>query len=334
LGANEAPPAILSIFLGKHLTNKLDELVEQVEQAGNTKMTPEEKTILKLGIGRIPEILLDNTDRNRTSPFAFTGNRFEFRAAGSSSNCAAAMIAINAAMAHQLNEFKAAVDKLIDAGVGRDEAIFRILKENILASKAIRFEGDGYSDEWKQEAARRGLTNICHVPEALMKYNDEQARKVLLGEKVFNENELASRVEVELEKYTMKVQIESRVLGDLAINHIVPTAITYQNRLLDNLRGMKEVFSEEEFNELSHDRKELIREISRRVTEIKRLVREMIEARKTANHLSSQEEKAFSYEENVRPYFEQIRDHVDHLELEVDDEIWPLPKYRELLFSK
>lgn len=334
LGANEAPPAILSIFLGKHLANKLDELVEQVEQAGDTKMTPEEKTILKLGIGRIPEILLDNTDRNRTSPFAFTGNRFEFRAAGSSSNCAAAMIVINAAMAHQLNEFKASVDKLIDAGVGRDEAIFRILKENILASKAIRFEGDGYSDEWKQEAARRGLTNICHVPEALMKYNDEQARKVLLGEKVFNENELASRVEVELEKYTMKVQIESRVLGDLAINHIVPTAITYQNRLLDNLRGMKEVFSEEEFNELSHDRKELIREISRRVTEIKRLVREMIEARKTANHLSSQEEKAFSYEENVRPYFEQIRDHVDHLELEVDDEIWPLPKYRELLFSK
>ena len=331
LGANEAPPAIISIFIGKYLTDVLKEV--EIRVGSNFDETDE--ALLKLDIHKsIPELMLDNTDRNRTSPFAFTGNRFEFRAAGSSSNCAAAMIAINAAMAHQLNEFKAAVDKLIDAGVGRDEAIFRILKENILASKAIRFEGDGYSDEWKQEAARRGLTNICHVPEALMKYNDEQARKVLLGEKVFNENELASRVEVELEKYTMKVQIESRVLGDLAINHIVPTAITYQNRLLDNLRGMKEVFSEEEFNELSHDRKELIREISRRVTEIKRLVREMIEARKTANHLSSQEEKAFSYEENVRPYFEQIRDHVDHLELEVDDEIWPLPKYRELLFSK
>lgn len=334
LGANEAPPAILSIFLGKHLSNKLDEIVEQVEQAGNTKMTPEEKTILKLGVGRIPEILLDNTDRNRTSPFAFTGNRFEFRAAGSSSNCAAAMIAINAAMAHQLNEFKASVDKLINDGMGRDEAIFRILKETIIASKDIRFEGDGYSDQWKEEAAKRGLTNICHVPEALLKYNDKQAREVLIGEKIFDETELTSRLEVELEKYTMKVQIESRVLGDLAINHIVPTAITYQNRLLDNLRGMKEVFSEEEFNELSHDRKELIKEISHRVTQIKILVREMTEARKVANHLESQEEKAFAYEEKVRPYLELIRDHIDHLEMEIDDEIWPLPKYRELLFSK
>jgi len=334
LGANEAPPAILSIFLGKHLSNKLDEIVQQVEQVGNTKMTPEEKTTLKLGVGRIPEILLDNTDRNRTSPFAFTGNRFEFRAAGSSSNCAAAMIAINAAMAHQLNEFKVSTDKLINEGLGRDEAIFHVLKETIIASRSISFEGDGYSDQWKEEAARRGLTNICHVPEAIMKYNDKQAREVLLGEKIFNENELTSRIEVELEKYTMKVQIESRVLGDLAINHIVPTAITYQNRLLDNLRGMKVIFTEEEFNELSHDRKEVIKEISHRVTEIKRLVREMTEARKVANHLESQEDKAFSYEENVRPYLELIRDHIDHLEMEIDDEIWPLPKYRELLFSK
>nr|WP_321376674.1 glutamine synthetase III [uncultured Bacteroides sp.] len=334
LGANEAPPAILSIFLGKHLSNKLDEIVEQVEQAGNTKMTPEEKTILKLGVGRIPEILLDNTDRNRTSPFAFTGNRFEFRAAGSSSNCAAAMIAINAAMAHQLNEFKASVYKLINDGVGRDEAIFRILKETIITSKDIRFEGDGYSDQWKEEAAKRGLTNICHVPEALLKYNDKQAREVLIGEKIFDETELTSRLEVELEKYTMKVQIESRILGDLAINHIVPTAITYQNRLLDNLRGMKEVFSDDEFCELSHDRKELIKEISHRVTQIKILVREMTEARKVANHLESQEEKAFAYEKKVRPYLELIRDHIDHLEMEIDDEIWPLPKYRELLFSK
>ncbi len=331
LGANEAPPAILSVFLGTHLSAMLDEIARQV---GDTRMTPEEKTTLKLGIGRIPEILLDNTDRNRTSPFAFTGNRFEFRAAGSSSNCAASMIAINAAMANQLNEFKASVDKLIEEGVGKDEAIFRILKESILASEAIRFEGDGYSEEWKQEAARRGLTNIGHVPEALMHYNDNQSRAVLLGERIFDENELHGRLEVELEKYTMKVQIESRVLGDLAINHIVPIAVSYQNRLLENLRGLKEIFSAEEYEELSADRKELIREISRRVTAIKMQVREMTEARKTANQMKSYKDKAYAYEETVRPFLDTIRDHIDHLEMEIDDEIWPLPKYRELLFSK
>lgn len=331
LGANEAPPAILSIFLGRQLSATLDDIVRQV---GDDKMTAEEKTTLKLGIGRIPEILLDTTDRNRTSPFAFTGNRFEFRAAGSSSNCAAAMIAINAAMANQLNEFKASIDKLMEEGIGKDEAIFRILKETIIASEAIRFEGDGYSDQWKEEAARRGLTNICHVPEALMHYMDNQSRSVLIGERIFNETELACRLEVELEKYTMKVQIESRVLGDLAINHIVPIAVSYQNRLLENLLGLKEIFSPEEYEVLSADRKELIREISKRVTAIKVLVREMTEARKVANHMDSYKDKAFAYEENVRPYLEKIRDHIDHLEMEVDDEIWPLPKYRELLFTK
>lgn len=331
LGANEAPPAILSIFLGTHLSHILDEIAKQV---GDTKMTPEEKTTLKLGIGRIPEILLDNTDRNRTSPFAFTGNRFEFRAAGSSSNCAASMIAINAAMAHQLNEFKASVDKLMEEGTGKDEAIFRILKETIIASEPIRFEGDGYSDHWKEEAARRGLTNISHVPEALMHYIDDQSRDVFIGERIFNESELISRLEVEWEKYTKKVQIESRVLGDLAINHIVPIVVTYQNRLLENLRGLKEIFSPEEYETLSADRKELVREISRRVTAIKTLVREMTEARKVANHLECQQEKAFAYENSVHPYLDLIRDHIDHLEMEVDDEIWPLPKYRELLFNK
>lgn len=331
LGANEAPPSILSVFLGSQLSYMLDEIAKQV---GDTKMTPEEKTTLKLGIGRIPEILLDNTDRNRTSPFAFTGNRFEFRAVGSSSNCAAAMIAVNAAMANQLNEFKASVDRLMEDNMGKDEAIFRILKETIIASEAIRFEGDGYSEEWKQKAAGRGLSNISHVPEALMHYTDAQSRAVLIGEHVLNESELTSRLEVELEKYTKKVQIESRVLGDLAINHIVPTAVTYQNRLLDNLRGLKEIFSEEEYETLSADRKDLVREISRRVTAIKILVRDMTEARKTANQLDCQEKKAFAYEEQVRPYLESIRDHIDHLEMEIDDEIWPLPKYRELLFNK
>ena len=221
-----------------------------------------------------------------------------------------------------------------DGFIGKDEAIFRILKETIIASEPIRFEGDGYSEQWKQEAAKRGLTNICHVPEALMRYMDNQARSVLIGERIFNETELACRLEVELEKYTMKVQIESRVLGDLAINHIVPTAVIYQNRLLENLRGLRETFSPEEYEVLSADRKELVREISKRVTAIKVQVREMTEARKVANHMDNYKDKAFAYEETVRPYLESIRDHIDHLEMEIDDEIWPLPKYRELLFTK
>ena len=328
LGGNEAPPAIVSMFIGDDLEAVLDIVEKDLESEAKEVQT------MKPGAKVLPHFIKDTTDRNRTSPFAFTGNRFEFRAAGSSSNCAAAMIAINAAMANQLNEFKASIDKLMEEGIGKDEAIFRVLKETIIASEAIRFEGDGYSDQWKKEAARRGLTNICHVPEALMHYMDNQSRSVLIGERIFNETELACRLEVELEKYTMKVQIESRVLGDLAINHIVPIAVSYQNRLLENLRGLKEIFSPEEYEVLSADRKELIREISKRVTSIKVLVREMTEARKVANHMDSYKDKAFAYEENVRPYLEKIRDHIDHLEMEVDDEIWPLPKYRELLFTK
>ena len=331
LGANEAPPAIISSFLGKQLSQVLDHIENSTK---DDLINLSGKQGMKLDIPQIPELLIDNTDRNRTSPFAFTGNRFEFRAAGSSSNCAAAMIAINAAMANQLNEFRASIEKLMEEGVGKDEAIFRLLKETIIASEPIRFEGDGYSEEWKQEAARRGLTNICHVPEALMHYVDNQSKAVLIGERIFNETELNSRLEVELEKFTMKVQIEGRVLGDLAINHIVPTAVAYQNRLLENLRGLKEIFPAEEYEVLSADRKELIREISHRVTSIKVLVREMTEARKVANHMENYKERAFAYEEKVRPYLDQIRDHIDHLEMEVDDEIWPLPKYRELLFTK
>ena len=331
LGAHEAPPAIISSFLGTQLNKVLDHLEES---SSNDLVSLGDKQGMRLDIPHIPELMIDNTDRNRTSPFAFTGNRFEFRAAGSSANCAAAMIAINAAMANQLNEFKVSIDKLMEEGVGKDEAIFRIMKETIIASEPIRFEGDGYSEQWKQEAARRGLTNICHVPEALMHYMDNQSRSVLIGERIFNETELACRLEVELEKYTMKVQIESRVLGDLAINHIVPTAVIYQNRLLENLRGLRETFSPEEYEVLSADRKELVREISKRVTAIKVQVREMTEARKVANHMDNYKDKAFAYEETVRPYLESIRDHIDHLEMEIDDEIWPLPKYRELLFTK
>ena len=331
LGAAEAPPAILSIFLGGHLSKMLDEVAENL---GDAKLTAEKKQALQLGISRIPAILLDNTDRNRTSPFAFTGNRFEFRAAGSSANCAASMIVINAAMAHQLNEFKAQIDSLVNEGMEQEEALYKVLKETIIASRNIRFEGDGYSEEWREEAARRGLTNICHVPEALMKFNSPQSRNVLIGEKIFNENELNCRIEVELEKYTKKVQIESRIIGDLAINHIVPTAVTYQNRLLENLRGLRETFTPEEYEILGADRKELVKEIQVHILAIKRLVNEMTEARKVANHLGSQVEKAFSYEENVSPYLAKIREHIDELEMEIDDEIWPLPKYRELLFTK
>ena len=331
LGAAEAPPAILSIFLGGHLSHMLDEVAENL---GDAKLTADKKKALQLGISRIPAILLDNTDRNRTSPFAFTGNRFEFRAAGSSANCAASMIVINAAMAHQLNEFKAQIDALVSGGMEQEEALYKVLKETIIASKNIRFEGDGYSEEWKEEALKRGLTNISHVPEAIMRFNAPQSREVLIGENIFNENELNCRVEVELEKYTKKVQIESRIIGDLAINHIIPTAIIYQNRLLENLRGLKEIFSPEEFETLGAERKEAVKEIQFRILDIKRLVTEMIDARRIANRKTSQEEKAYSYQETVSPYMEKIREHIDELELEIDDEIWPLPKYRELLFTK
>ena len=331
LGAAEAPPAILSIFLGGHLSHMLDEVAERL---GDAKLTADKKQALQLGISRIPAILLDNTDRNRTSPFAFTGNRFEFRAAGSSANCAASMIVINAAMAHQLNEFKKGIDMLVEKGMEQEEALYQMLKESIMASKAIRFEGDGYSEDWKKEAMNRGLTNVTHVPEAILKFKDPQSHAVLIGENIFNENELNCRIEVELEKFTKKVQIESRILGDLAINHIIPTAVIYQNRLLENLRGLRETFSPEEYEELAADRKDLVKEIQHHIIAIKQLVLEMTEARHIANRLTSQVEKAYSYEEHVSPYMARIREHIDDLEMEIDDEIWPLPKYRELLFAK
>lgn len=331
LGASEAPPPILSIFLGEELSKVLDEIAKQ---ESSHHLSKEERSTLKLDLCRVPEISLDTTDRNRTSPFAFTGNRFEFRAAGSSSNCAACMIVINAAMANQLNEFKASVDKLQEQNYSKEEALFKVLKQTITESEAIRFEGDGYSEEWKAEAKRRGLTNISHVPEALNHYISEQSKNVLIGERIFNINELNSRLDVELEKYTKKIQIESRVLGDLAINHIVPIAISYQNRLLENIIGLKKIFSEDEYEELSRDRKDLIKEISYRISSIKKQVQEMIEARKVANKMDNQREKAYAYADTVLPYLDSIRYHIDHLEMEVDDEIWPLPKYRELLFAK
>ena len=331
LGANEAPPSIISVFLGSQLTTILDEIVEKVT---SRKMTPDEKTELKLGIGKIPEILLDNTDRNRTSPFAFTGNRFEFRAVGSSANCSSAMIVINSALANQLKEFKNDVDALIDKNTKKDEAIFQVLKKYIMSSEKIRFEGDGYSEEWKKEAEKRGLTNIISVPESISKYLSKQSKKVLIGNGIFEEKELESRVEVEYEKFTKKIQIEARVLGDLAINHIVPTAITYQNTLIENVNGLKNIFTAGEFDKLASARIELIKEISSHISVIKQLVKEMIEARKKTNLISNEKEKAFEYEKNVRFYFDKIRYHIDKLELTVDNEIWPLPKYREILFTR
>ena len=331
LGANEAPPAIISVFLGTYLSNMLDDIAEKVT---GKKMTPTEKTELKLGIGKIPEILLDNTDRNRTSPFAFTGNRFEFRAVGSSASCAPPMITLNAAVADRLRKFKIEVDELIRKGIKKDEAIFKVLKDYIVASTPIRFEGDGYSEEWEIEAGKRGLSNIKSVPTSLGEYLSSNARSILIDGGIFSEKELEGRVEVEYEKFVKKVQIEARVLGDLAINHIVPTAIQYMTTLLDNVKALKGVFNEIEFERLAGDRKEIIVSISDQISMIKRLVNQMIEERKKANIIASGKDRAFAYENNVKPFLAKIRYHIDKLELTVDNEIWPLPKYRELLFTR
>jgi glutamine synthetase len=331
LGANEAPPAIISAFLGTEITKMLDLMEVAVV---DRKMTPDEKTALKLNIGRIPEIILDNTDRNRTSPFAFTGNRFEFRAVGSSANCASAMIALNTAIADQLVKFKIEVDALVEGGIKKDEAIFQVLKKLIIESKPIRFDGNGYSEEWRIEAARRGLTNITSVPTALEALHDKRVVEMYGKAGVLSPREIEGRIEVELEKYTKKIQIESRVLGDLAINHIVPTAVQYQSMLLENVKNLKIVFSDEEYKSLAEGRLELIREIGGHVSSIKAKVKEMIEARKVANIIETEKEKTYAYEKSVRPYLEDIRYHIDKLELIVDNELWPLPKYRELLFVK
>ena len=331
LGANEAPPAIISSFLGTEVNRMLDLLEENVN---DRKMTPDEKTSLKLNIGRIPEILLDNTDRNRTSPFAFTGNRFEFRAVGSSANCASAMIALNSVVANQLIQFKKDVDALIEKDIKKDEAIFQVLKKYIIECKPVRFDGNGYSQEWAEEAERRGLTNIKNVPEALEAYLSVKSRKLFETLGIFNPIEIEARVEVEMEKFTKKIQIESRVLGDIAINHIVPTAISYQTSLLDNVKGLKEIFSDEEFKELAGARLDLIRKISGHISTIKAQVKEMREARKVANLIEHGKDKAYAYDLTVRPYLSTIRYHIDKLEEVVDNEYWPLPKYRELLFTR
>lgn len=331
LGASEAPPAIMSVFLGTEMNKILDEIETRVS---GKKMSPDEKTELKLDVGKIPEILPDNTDRNRTSPFAFTGNRFEFRAVGASTNVASPMIALNAIVAKQLKEFKVEVDNLIAKGVKKDEAIFQVIKKFILASKKVRFDGNNYSDEWKKEAAKRGLTNINDVLEALTASVSPESKKLFSEMHVMSDRELEARLEIDMEKYTKKVQIEARVLGDLAINHILPTVYRYQNVLIKNVKGLKELFDKSEFEKLSGTQMLSIKEISNRASMVNIKVNNMIDARRKANVIDEIDKKAREYNKEVKPYLDEIRYQIDHLEMIVDDEMWPLPKYRELLFIR
>jgi len=330
LGANEAPPAIISVFIGSQLSEVLDEL----ENVTKGKLSPQEKTDLKLNIiGKIPEILLDNTDRNRTSPFAFTGNKFEFRAVGSNTNSAIPMTVLNTIVAKQLKEFKLEVDELIDKkSLKKDEAIFNILREYIKDSKKIRFEGDGYGISWEKEAKKRGLSNNKTTPEALKVKISKQVFDLFEEMDVMNRIELEARFEIDVEEYTKRLQIESRVLGDIARNHVVPTAINYQNTLLENTKNLKEIFGEE-YKKIAKEQIELIMTISNHITEINALTLKMIDERKKANQLEGLK-SAEAYCNKVKPFFDKIRYHCDKLETMVDDNIWPLTKYRELLFTR
>jgi glutamine synthetase len=331
LGANEAPPAIMSVFLGGQLSKVLDELEKAVH---NGKMSPEEKTALKMNIGRIPDILLDNTDRNRTSPFAFTGNKFEFRAVGSSANCGGPMTVLNAIVAEQLVSFKKEVDALINTKVEKDEAIFQVLKKYIIASKKIRFEGNGYGDEWKAEAKKRGLNNIPTTPGALEAMISKKTLNMFESQGILNHREQEARYEISLETYTKKIQIESRIMADMVNNQIIPAAFAYQKNLVDNVRGMKDILSNEEFKKVAGTQLELIKEISERVTLLKNEADQMTEERKKANTLDTAKKQAHAYCDKVKPYFESMRYNVDKLEGIVDDATWPLPKYREMLYLR
>ncbi len=331
LGAHEAPPAIISVFIGEQITRTLDE-IEKMPTRDALKNNGNIDAIIN--IPKIPEILLDNTDRNRTSPFAFTGNKFEFRAVGSTANTAKPMFVLNTIMANQLVKFKADVEKLIAGGMKKDDAIFSLIKKYIIESKPIRFEGNSYSQEWAEEAAKRGLSNHRSTPEALHAFVSDKTIKLFGDHKVMNEKELQARYGIKLEKYIKKIQIESRVMGDLAINHILPTAIEYQNRLIENAKGLKDVLDQKSYVKLSRNQLNSIKEISNHIAAIKEDVEKMVEARRIANRIENLQEQATSYKTTVMVYFESIRLHVDQLELLVDNEIWPLPKYRELLFIK
>ena len=331
LGANEAPPAIISSFLGKQLTQVLD----HIEESGNDDLVSlAGKQGMKLDIPQIPELLIDNTDRNRTSPFAFTGNRFEFRAVGSEANCASAMIALNAAVAEQLARFKQDVDALIEKGEPKISAIIEIIRRYIKECKPVRFDGNGYSDEWKAEAARRGLDCETSCPLIFDNYLKPASIAMFESTGVMTRKELEARNEVKWETYTKKIQIEARVLGDLAMNHIIPVATEYQSKLINNVYKMKELFPAEKASQLSAENMKLIEEIARRTIFITEHVDAMVEARKVANKIESEREKAIAYHDTIAPMLEEIRYHIDKLELIVDNQMWTLPKYRELLFIR
>jgi len=331
LGANEAPPAIMSVFIGAQLSKVLHEL----EGVTKGKLSPEEKTDLKLNVvGKIPEILLDNTDRNRTSSFAFTGNKFEFRAVGSTANCANPMTVLNSIMARQLIDFKTEVDALIASkGLKKDEAIFNVLREYIKTSRNILFEGNGYGDDWQVEAKKRGLSNNKSTPEALKIKIDPKTIALYEGLNVMNKVEIEARYDIEIEEYVHILQIEGRVLGDIARNHVIPTAVKYQNILIDNVKGLKDIFGKE-FKKYASEQMVLIADISQRIEAINSGVTTMTNARKKANAVKDTTKKASIYCNQVKPLFDDIRYHCDKLELLIDDELWPLAKYRELLFTK
>ena len=331
LGANEAPPAVMSVFIGSQLTKVLNEL----EKVTDGKLSPEEKTDLKLNVvGKIPEILLDNTDRNRTSPFAFTGNKFELRAVGSTANCADPMTVLNAIVTQQLKAFKTEVDALIkDKKMKKDDAIFNVLREYIKDSSKIRFEGDGYGEAWEKEAEKRGLSNYRTTPEALKPKISKKAIKLFKDLDIMNETEVKARYEIEIEDYSKHIQIESRILGDIARNHIIPTAIKYQNVLIKNVKGLKDIYGSG-FKNQAKEQMSIIESISSHIEKINEGIDAMISERKSANALEDETKKAFAYCDKVKPHFEDIRYHCDKLELLVDDEIWPMTKYRELLFTK
>ena len=329
LGGNEAPPAVMSVFAGKLLTSVLD----SIESMAEDDSASQDQTHHKLDIvNKIPEILPDNTDRNRTSPFAFTGNRFEFRAVGSSANVAAALYPLNAAVAQQLKRFKGLVEDLMKEGVDKEEAFLRVIRQFIIESKNIMFEGNGYSPEWHKEAERRGLRGIKDLPSAFKTYLEENSIKLFEETNVLTSREVEARYEVMNETFIKKLQIEARVLGDLTLNHIIPTAIKFQNTLIDNVKGIKELFEEDEYKTMSERQLITIRKISGYIESLRKETKELIEARKVANQIEEIEEKAMLYSETVLPLMSSIRIVADKLEMLVDDELWPLPKYRELLF--
>ena len=334
LGANEAPPAIISSFLGQQLSEVLEHISnsENQEIAEISELSRTSKHGMHLDIPQIPELLIDNTDRNRTSPFAFTGNRFEFRAVGSEANCASAMIALNAAVAEALMDFKTRVDVLTEQGVERMQAILTIVRQDIRTCKPIHFDGNGYSEEWKQEAARRGLDVEASCPLVIDRYLDDASVEMFQKTHVFNRAELEARNEIKWDTYTKKIQIEARIFGDLCLNHIIPVATRYQSALIDNVHKTAEIFPKDVAAKLSANNISLIQQIAEHASYIAEHVEKLVEARKVANRIDSEREKAIAYHDTVAPLIEDIRYHADKLELIVDDEIWPLPKYREMLF--